>query len=293
MILLESFPDEYNKNITRTLMETFKGVLPHTLYFNMEPTSEYQTILDKYSGFGEAASWADGADVTLDDPIKEFDRTAKQEGYGLGFKVGRHMLRYDMKRIVNKWGKRLGDSFLSLLRTKHAYVLNNAFATVTYGDGKVLCATDHPTAGSTRSNVLATATALNFASFDSVRLLGVQHVDYRGKPTAIHFDQLIVPEQLTVTAAQIIGSPQQPFTTDNQINPFAGGYSTVTEDRITSSTAWFMQARNNHGLLSLTGYPVTPDAYVEQSSKSLVHYLETDFKVDVEDWPGIAGTAGA
>lgn len=295
-ILLESFPDDFDKNVSRRLMERFAaaGVLPHTLYVAQEPTSDYETTVDKYSSFKEAISWADGADVPTDDPQKEFLRKIKQQGYGLGFKVGRHMVRYDMLRQVQRWADALADSFLSLLRTKNAALLNNAFAAgTTYGDGKSLCATDHPTAGGTRSNKLATATALNYASFDSVRLLGVQHVDYRGKANPIVFDQLIVPEQLTVKGAQIVGSPQQPFTTDNQINPFAGGYSVVTEDRVTSSTAFWLQARGRHGMINLIGYPLVFDRYVEQASKSLVHYGETDFRVDVEDWPGIAGTEGA
>jgi hypothetical protein len=299
-MVLDAFPDEFDANITIRMYERFQNtamgtVMPHELYARQEDTDNYQEVMDQYSTFGEAVSWADGADVTLDAAEKEYDWTVKQEGWGLGFAVSRHMVRYDKRRTVENWADALADSFIALLRNKHAYILNNAFVGVTYGDGKVLCATDHPTAGGgSRSNVLAVATALSWDSFDDVRILGVQHTDYRGKAMPRHFNQIIVPEQLSMTAKQIIGSPQEPFTTDNQINPVMQlGYGLVTEDRLTSTTAWFLQEQGQHGIVTFTGYPVTFKSYFEQRSESLVHYGESDFKCTVLHWAGIAGTAGA
>lgn len=307
MLLLEGFPDEFNLNILRALREQLlghdfgygAGVLPHTRYFEMSPTSLYQELLDKYSGMGAAQDWPDGTPVPVDEPEKEWDFTIKQAGYGLGVKIGRHLIQYDRRRIVAQFISALADSMIQLQRTKHANVLNNAFAaTPIYGDGQPLCDTDHPNAGGSnnRSNELATPAALSYTSIDTVDLLGANHVTFNGHSRPLMYNHLIVPTALRRLALTIVGSPLQPNTTDNAINPDVGMSGVTVESILSSTTAWFRQrvgSPADHGLLSLVGRPVQFRSYPEPSSESQVYYVATDFKETVEDWPGVAGTAGA
>jgi hypothetical protein len=298
MILLEGFPNEYDARIQKTILERFlarAGQLKYERYFNVESTDQYKIISDKVSSLGAMDTWADGADVSLDDPLNEGTYTMTQAGYGLGFKVGRHMLRYNMRNLPIRWSAALADSAIQTLRAKHASVLNNGFSTsYAYREsGVALISASHTTAGSTRSNILAAATALSHAAYDALRQVAGNHVDYRGKLNPLNVDQLIVPLELEKAAREITGSPQKPYTTDNEINAFFAEAGPIVEEHLTSATAWFLRDSTSMNLSSYHGLPFRVRTFPEFSSDSQVYFGEMDFAYGAEDWEGIVGSAGA
>jgi hypothetical protein len=271
------------------------STLRHLAYFDSRDTDKYQEVFNKQATFGAMGEWPEGEVIPSDSPIDEGNYTMTQTGYGLGFAVGRHMVRYDLVGDVQAWADALADSAIQTLRAKHASVLNNAFSTsYTYREsGVALVSASHTTAGGTRSNILAAATALSFASYDALMQVAGAHVDYRGKLNPLSPDQLIAPDELRVTATQIKGSQKEPGTTDNDVNPFFGDGPIVIEEHLTSATAWFIRDTSMQNMVSRTGLSFRTDKYVDQPTQSLVHYGEMDFAYGAKNWEGLLGSAGA
>lgn len=299
MLLLSAFPNEYNLNIQKSIVERFTARaadMKHLQYCTVEETNQFQYISDKVGSLGAMGTWGDGAEISLDEPKSQGTYTLTQTGYGLGFAVGRHLVRYGMLGNVQRWAASLADSAIQTLRAKFASLLNNGFSTsYAYREsGVALISASHLTSGGTRSNILAAATALSFAAYDSLVQVAANNVDYRGKLNPINVDQLIVPIELAATAAKIKGSPLEPDTTDNNVNPFfnaAGGI--VVEDHLTSSTAWFLRDSSSYNLIGKVGLPFRASSYLDQPTQSLVHFAEMDFAYGADDWEGLVGSAGA
>lgn len=295
-ITLLSFPNQYNLNILQHMVERFgqrAQQLVHSSYYTERPTTSYVWTNDKTSGFGALDTWGDGEAVPIDTPANMGTYSLTQARYGRGFKEGPMIRKFGRVDVLVGWADALVDSAISTLRTTHASVLNNAFSTsYAYREaGVALCSASHTTAGGTRNNLLG-ATALTFTSYDSLRQVAGAHTDYRGKLSPLNMDQLIVPDELAVTGAQIVGSPQQPFTTDNQINPFVGK-GLVVEPFLTSATAYFGRDSMSTNLISLTSQPFAIRGYYEDATESNVVYGSMIYAYGVDDWPGIVGCAGA
>jgi hypothetical protein len=99
-------------------------------------------------------------------------------------------------------------------------VLNNAFSSgTTYGDGKELCATDHPlAAGGTLANELSTAADLSEEALEDAHIAIKGFVDDRGKPKQIRAKKLIIPRQLEFVAHRILKSTLQSGNGNNDTN---------------------------------------------------------------------------
>lgn len=290
-MFLTDFPDEYNANVQKIINDTFaNSALFYLPYFNVQADGRYQITSAAYSSFGSMQTWNDGENVPTDEAKKRFAQTFTQVGYGLAFKVSRQHVKYGMLSQISKWASSLGASGAATLNTVHSNILNNGFSS-THGDGTYLISASHPVSGSTTSNTLG-AVALSTTSVDTMMINGLETVDYKGKPTPIVFNKIIVPAELARKAGQIVNSDQEYGTTDNQINYYKGKFQIVADPHLTSATAWFMQAPG-HGLASYVGKSFATDSYLEDSSKSLVHRAELDFVCDVEDWYGMYGSSGA
>jgi|TARA_R100001244_G_scaffold130375_1_gene102469 hypothetical protein len=105
-------------------------------------------------------------------------------------------------------------------QVKAASVLNNAFDDgFTGGDGKELCATDHPlVSGNTFRNELTVAADLNETSLEQSLIDISSFVDERGLKVAVRGMKLIIPKELQFTADRLLESTLRTGTADNDIN---------------------------------------------------------------------------
>jgi len=292
-MLLAAFPDEYDLRITERMLDRLASLaMAFEQYADIKGTNEYVSKMDRYSSFGPMGVWPDGEDVPMDAAVKQYDYSLTQVFYGRGFASSRKLRKYHRFGTVQGWADSLVDSAVATMRTKHAYPLVNAFATVTYGDGKVLCATDHPGSGAaTRSNKLASASVLSVAAWEAVLLLGARMTDYRGKADPKVYDQCIVGPDQAPKALKLFGSTKEAFTTDNQENIHTG-VTPINETEITSTTAWFGQDSNDRVIKSLFGQEYTP-GYYRKNNGDDVFFGEMDFVVGCTHFESIAGTPGA
>ena len=148
------------------------------------------------TGFGSAPVKSEGAAVTFDDAQEAFTARYTHETISLAFSITEEAIEDNLyDRLASRYTKALARSMAHTKQVKAAAVLNNAFdSTVTGGDGKELCATDHPlTNGNTFRNELSTAADLNETSLENSLIDISAFVDERGLKVSVRGTKLIVP----------------------------------------------------------------------------------------------------
>ena len=117
------------------------------------------------SGFAEAPVKSEGSGVAYDQAQEVYTARYTHETIALAFSLTEEANLYD--RLASRYTKALARSMAQTKQIKAADILNNAFTTSLGGDGKALCATDHPTLGGPDlANELATAADLSEASLE-------------------------------------------------------------------------------------------------------------------------------
>jgi hypothetical protein len=101
------------------------------------------------SGFGQAPVKEEGAAVTYDTANEAYTARYTHETIALAFSITEEAVEDNLyDRLSTRYTRALARSMANTKQVKAASILNNAFSSgTTYGDGKELCATDHPTVG--------------------------------------------------------------------------------------------------------------------------------------------------
>ena len=119
------------------------------------------------SGFGSAATKAEGASVTFDDAKEAFTARYTHQTIALAFAITEEAIEDNLyDRLGNRYARALARSMANTKQVKGAEILNNAFSTSQLGgDGVVLCSTAHPTvSGTSLSNTFSTQADLSETS---------------------------------------------------------------------------------------------------------------------------------
>jgi len=297
-MLLTAFPEEYDGSITARVYAGIMATMDTAAWrqYLAETFEKKYVIKDtNYSGFDSVPQWKDGTTLPLDEAEKINDLTMTMLFYGMGFKVTRKHLEYGLSSIIQGWADSLSMSVGHTYGTISVAMLDAAFTTTIASLGtKTLCSTTHLTAGvSTRSNRGAGA-ALTPANLDVLRQRGANWINYRGINTPVLLKgpgvKLIVPTELERTASKIINSTNETGTGNNDINTYKNGASIVEEVRLTSTTAYFLQAPG-HGMTINHGLAPRPIRYMEDCG-NLVHGIEFDCVTGIKRPDGIFGDAG-
>jgi len=208
------------------------------------------------SGFGAAPTKSEGTGVAFDDANEAYTARYNHETVALAFSITEEAVEDNLyDRLSARYTKALARSMAHTKQVKAAAVLNNAFdSTVTGGDGKELCATDHPlTTGSTFANEPSTAADLNETSLEDALIKIAGFVDERGLIVALRGMKLIIPRQLQFVAERIMNSTLRVGTSDNDANALKNmgmlpeGY--VVNDFLTDTDAFFIMTDTPRGFL--------------------------------------------
>ena len=207
------------------------------------------------SGFGAAPTKSEGTGVSFDDANEAYTARYNHETIALAFSITEEAVEDNLyDRLSGRYTKALARSMAHTKQVKAASVLNNAFdSTVTGGDGKELCATDHPlTNGATFANEPSTAADLNETSLEDALIKIAGFVDERGLIIALRGMKLIIPRQLQSVAERLLNSNLRPGTADNDANAMRNmgmlpnGY--VINDYLTDTDAFFIKTDAPNGL---------------------------------------------
>ncbi len=172
-------------------------------------------------GFGNAPTKSEGSGVSFDSANEAYTARYTHETIALAFALTEEAIEDNLyDRLGARYTRALARSMAHTKQVKSASTLNNAFdSSFTGGDGKELCATDHPLAmGGTFSNELSTAADLNETSLENALIDISQFVDERNMIIALRGMKLIVPPALKFIADRLMSSTQRPGTADNDVN---------------------------------------------------------------------------
>tara|TARA_R110000796_G_scaffold61047_1_gene141229 strand:- start:6476 stop:7384 length:909 start_codon:yes stop_codon:yes gene_type:complete len=216
------------------------------------------------SGFGSAPVKSEGSAVSFDDAQEAYTARYTMETIALAFSITEEAIEDNLyDRLASRYTKALARSMANTKQVKAAAVLNNAFdSTVTGGDGKELCATDHPLAGgSTLRNELSTAADLNETSLENSLIDISAFVDERGLKVSVRGLKMIVPPALQFVADRLLESTLRPGSADNDINATRNmgmlpqGY--VVNHYLTDTDAFFIKTDAPRGFVHFERLPIT------------------------------------
>ena len=214
------------------------------------------------SGFGTAATKAEGAMVTMDQATEAYTSRYTHNTVALGFAITEEAIEDNLyDRLAGRYTRALARSMAQSKQITAANVLNNGFDTANGGDGKALMTTDHPLAnGGTFRNELSTASDLSETSLEQSLIDIAAFVDERGLKIALQGRKLIIPKELQFTAERIMKSPQRVGTADNDINAMANmgmipeGYR--VNHFLTDTDAFFILTDAPNGLKNFVRSPI-------------------------------------
>ena len=252
------------------------------------------------TGFGSAPVKSEGAGVTFDQANESFTARYTHETIAMAFAITEEAIEDNLyDRLASRYTRALARSMANTKQVKAANVLNNAFdSSFTGGDGKELCATDHPLAnGGTFRNELATAADLSETSLEQSLIDIAAFVDERGLKIALQGVKLIIPKELQFTAERILKSPQRVGTADNDINAMASmgmipqGYR--INHYLTDTDAFFIMTDAPNGMKMFVRSPIKTAIEGDFDTGNVRFKARERYSFGFSDPRGIFGSPGA
>ena len=251
------------------------------------------------SGFANASVKPEGQGVTFDSAQETFTARYTNETIALAFAITEEAIEDNLyDRLASRYTKALARSMANTKQVKGAAVLNNAFtAAYAGGDGKELCATDHPTLAGSFSNELATAADLNETSLEQALIDIAAFTDERGLKVAARGMKLIIPSALQFTAERLMKSKGRTGTADNDINAINNmgavpeGY--VVNHYLTDTAKWFVKTDVPNGLKHFTRAPLKTSMEGDFDTGNVRYKARERYAFGASDYRGIFGVAGA
>lgn len=226
----EQIPSQYDKIFTK-----------HNSKMALERTAEMRFL-------GYAQLKTEGGQTSFDNAAGErYVYNQEHNEIGLGYAITRKAIDDNLyKTQFTPSNLGLIESFAQTKEIYGANILNTAdvYSASIGGDGKALCATDHPIDGGTVSNKatveLNEATLLN--SMISIR---TNFKDQAGLKIFARGRRLVVPPSLEPTAIRLTKTELRPGTADNDVNAImmtSGGLPEgyMVNDYLTDTNNWFL-----------------------------------------------------
>jgi len=251
------------------------------------------------SGFANAQVKPEGSGVTFDSAQETFTARYTHETIALAFSITEEAIEDNLyDRLSSRYTKALARSMANTKQVKAANVLNNAFSSsYAGGDGKELCATDHPTIAGTFSNELAVSADLNETSLEQALIDIAAFTDERGLKVAAKGMKMIIPSELQFTAERLMKSAQRVGTADNDTNAIRSmgmlpqGY--VVNNYLTDSDAFFIKTDVPNGMKLFVRSPIKTAMEGDFDTGNVRYKARERYSFGWSDPRGIFGSPGA
>ena len=271
----------------------------HTEIFDTENSDRAFEEEVMLSGFANAEVKPEGSGVTYDNAQETFTARYTHETIALAFSITEEAIEDNLyDRLASRYTKALARSMANTKQVKAANVLNNAFnSSYAGGDGKELCATNHPTIAGTFSNELATSADLNETSLEQALIDIAAFTDERGLKVAARGMKLIIPSELQFTAERLMKSSQRVGTADNDVNAIASmgmipqGY--VVNNYLTDTDAFFIKTDVPNGLKMFVRSPISTKMEGDFDTGNVRYKARERYSFGFSDPRGIFGSPGA
>ena len=251
------------------------------------------------SGFANASVKPEGSAVTFDNAQETYTARYQHETVALAFAITEEAIEDNLyDRLSSRYTKALARSMANTKQVKAANVLNRAFnSSFTGGDGKELCATDHPTIFGTVKNELSTAADLSETSIEQALIDINAFTDERGLKIAARGMKLIIPSDLQFTAQRIMNSDNRVGTADNDINAIKSmgmipqGY--VVNNYLTDTDAFFIITDVPNGLKYFERSPIKTSMEGDFDTGNVRYKARERYSFGFSDFRGVFGSPGA
>jgi hypothetical protein len=277
----EQIPSQYDKIFTK-----------HESKMALERTAEMRFL-------GLAQLKTEGAQTAFDNNAGErYVYNQEHTEIALGYAITRKAIDdnlYKTQFMPSNLG--LIESFQQTKEIYGANVLNTA---TTYnanigGDGKALCATDHPIDGGTVANKPSVQVDLNESSLlNSMIAVRTNFKDQAGLKVFARARKLVVPAQLEPVAIRLTKTELRPGTADNDVNAImstAGGLPEgyMVNDFLTSAYFWFLLT-NIDGLSYMERVKFETDMQVDFVTDNLLVKGYERYSFGYYNWRSIYGS---
>ena len=253
----------------------------------------------KLSGFSAAPVKSEGAAIAYDNAQEAWTARYTHETIAMGFSITEEAVEDNLyDSLSSRYTKALARGMAYTKQVKGAYVLNNAFSGVTYGDGKTLCATDHPlVSGGVNSNEPSTPADLNETSLENAVIQIASWTDERGLLIAAKPKKLVIPPALQFVATRLLDTELRVGSADNDINAIKnngsipGGYT--VNNFLTDTNAWFLLTDVPNGLKHFVRSPLSNSMDGDFDTGNVRYKARERYSFGVSDSLGLYGSPGA
>ena len=254
----------------------------------------------KLSGFSAAPVKLEGSAIEYDNAQEAYTARYTHETIAMGFSITEEAIEDNLYDSLSaRYTKGLARAMAYTKQIKAANVLNRAFnSSYTYGDGKVLCATDHPlVSGGTNSNRPSSGADLNETSLEAAIIQLANWTDERGLLIAAKANKLIIPADLMFVAERLMKTDNRVGTADNDINAIKsmgvvpGGFS--VNNFLTDTNAWFLTTDVPNGLKHFTRAPMATSMDGDFDTGNARYKARERYSFGVSDPLGIFGSPGS
>ena len=254
----------------------------------------------KLSGFNSAPVKSEGSGVAYDNAQEVWSARYTHETIALGFAITEEAMEDNLYDSLSaRYTKALARAMAYTKQVKGAGVLNNAFSgSYLGGDGKSLCATDHPlVSGGTNSNRPTVGADLNETSLEAAVIQIAGWTDERGLLIAARPKKLIIPPALMFVATRILQTELRTATADNDINALKtmsaipGGFA--VNHYLTDTNAWFLMTDVPNGLKHFVRAPLKQAMDGDFDTGNVRYKARERYSFGWSDPLGIFGSPGA
>ena len=254
----------------------------------------------KLSGFSAAPVKNEGSAIQYDNAQEAWTARYNHETIAMGFSITEEAVEDNLyDSLSSRYTKALARAMAYTKQVKGAYVLNNAFNTsVTYGDGKALCVTNHPLiSGGTNSNRPTTGADLNETSLENAVIQIAGWTDERGLLIAAKPKKLVVPPSLQFVATRLLETELRVGTADNDINAIKNNGSIpegyTVNHFLTDTNAWFLLTDVPNGLKHFVRTPMSTSMDGDFDTGNVRYKARERYSFGVSDPLGIFGSPGS
>ena len=252
------------------------------------------------SGFGNASVKSEGAGVEFDTANEVYTSRYTMETIALAFALTEEAMEDNLyDQLGARYTRALARSMAHTKQVKAAATLNNAFnSSFTGGDGKELCATDHPTVGGGNfRNELTVAADLNETSLEQSLIDIAAFIDERGLKIALQGRKLIIPPALQFVAERLMASNLRSGTADNDVNAVRNmgmlpeGY--VVNHFLTDPDAFFIKTDAPNGFKHFERAPLRTSMEGDFDTGNVRYKARERYSFGVSDPRCVFGSPGA
>ena len=253
------------------------------------------------SGFGAAPTKGEGSAINFDDANEAYTARYNHETIALAFSITEEAIEDNLyDRLGSRYTRALARSMAHTKQVKAAAILNNAFTAGASagGDGKALCATDHPlTSGGTFANEPSTPSDLNETSLEDALINIAGFVDERGLKVALRGTKLVIPRQLQFVAERLMVSNLRVGTADNDVNAIRSmgmlpeGYA--VNDFLTDPDAFFIKTDAPRGFVHFERTPMSTNMEADFDTGNMRFKARERYSFGFSDPRCVFGSPGA